>query len=218
MAHYFPRRWISPAPIPDPQTGEPRPPAAPRRESSAFETTPTDRTPRKAPPEPSGMGPALEWSQASTKHRVQAAVAMSGLLLAFIIFTNRGFEWVGQWFPWFWIVGCGAFMYWRAGQEWMAAGAVWVQDGPFWVNTYELVRIRFSVDGLNRVLRIEDAEGRKIHSFGLRDVQSNPQMWDLVYNGILHSVASGNCDISRKARKVLQIPPSLGREPVDKAD
>ncbi len=137
---------------------------------------------------------------------------MRAILVAFFTVTWGGFDWVDHWFPWIWMALSGAFFYWRTGQEWMAAGAVWVQEGPFWVNTYELVRIRFSVDGLNRVLRIEDAEGRKIHSFGLRDAQSDPQMWDLVYNGILHSVASGNCDISRKARKVLQIPPSLGRE------
>ncbi|WP_235871135.1 hypothetical protein [Rhodococcus spongiicola] len=149
---------------------------------------------------------------------MQAALAMSTLMTAFIIFTERGFDWTDEWFPWFWIVVSGVFFYWRGGCEWMAAGAVWVQEGPKWVNTYELVRIRFSVDGLNRVLRIEDADGRKIHSFGLRDAQSNPLMWDLVYNGILHSVASGNCDISRKARKVLQIPPSLGEEGEHLAD
>ncbi|MEV0947127.1 hypothetical protein [Rhodococcus sp. NPDC049939] len=218
MTHYFPRRRISPAPIPDPQTGEPRPPTAPRRESSANVATPTDRTPTKPPPAPEDLGPTLEWSQFEPKRRTQAAVALPALIAAFATVKEGGFGWVDHWFPWIWMVLMGAFMYWRTGQEWMAAGAVWVQDGPFWVNTYELVRIRFSVDGLNRVLRIEDSEGRKIHSFGLRDVQSNPQMWNLVYNGILHSVASGNCDISRKARKVLQIPPSLGREPVDKVD
>ncbi|WP_235871134.1 hypothetical protein [Rhodococcus spongiicola] len=137
---------------------------------------------------------------------------MPAILLAFFTVTTGGFDWVDDWFPWIWTGLTGAFMYWRTGQEWMAVGAVWVQEGPKWVNTYELVRIRFSVDGLRRVLRLQDASGREIHSFSLRNVQSNPLMWDLVYNGILHSVASGNCDISRKARKVLQIPPSLVRE------
>ncbi|WP_232320310.1 hypothetical protein [Rhodococcus sp. WMMA185] len=143
---------------------------------------------------------------------------MPVLFAAFVTFRMGGFDWVGDWVPWIWMALISAFMYWRTGCEWMAAGSVWVQDGPDWINTYELVRIRFSVDGLRRVLRIEDSEGRKIHSFGLRNAQSNPLMWDLVYNGILHSVASGNCDISNKARKVLQIPPSLGREPADTAD
>ncbi|MEV0947129.1 hypothetical protein [Rhodococcus sp. NPDC049939] len=218
MTHFFPRGQFRLPPIPDPQTGEPRPPAAPRRESSANVATPTDHAPRKAPPAPEGLGPTLEWSQFATGHRVQAAVIMPALCAAFVTVKEGGFGWTGNWSYWLLMALTGTFFYWRTGCEWMAAGAVWVQDGPDWVNTYELVRIRFSVDGLRRVLRIEDAEGRKIHSFGLRDVQSNPQMWNLVYNGILHSVASGNCDISRKARKVLQIPPSLGREPVDKAD
>ncbi|WP_245813847.1 hypothetical protein [Rhodococcus marinonascens] len=204
--------------IPDPHTGEPRPPAAPRRESSAHEATPTDRAPIEPPPPPEGLGPTLEWSQAEKKHRVQAAFALSAIVAAFATVKVGGFDWVSDWGFWVLLSVMGAVMYWRASQEWMAAGAVWVQEGPKWVNTYELVRIRFSVDGLRRVLRLQDAEGREIHSFGLRDVQSNPLMWDLVYNGILHSVASGNCDISRKARKVLQIPPSLGREREYSAD
>ncbi|MEV0947125.1 hypothetical protein [Rhodococcus sp. NPDC049939] len=212
MTHYFPRGQFRLPPVPDPHTGEPRPPTAPRRESSANETTPTDRTPTKPPPAPEDLGPTLEWFQFESKHRMQATIGMPAIVAAFATLKVGGFDWVSDWGFWVLLTVIGAVMYWRTGYEWMAAGAMWVQEGPKWVNTYELVRIRFSVDGLRRVLRLEDAEGRKVHSFGLRDVQSNPQMWDLVYNGILHSVASGNCDISRKARKVLQIPPSLGRE------
>ncbi|MEV0947128.1 hypothetical protein [Rhodococcus sp. NPDC049939] len=218
MTHYFPRGQFRLPPVPDPHTGEPRPPTAPRRVTSAVETTPTDRTPRKPPPAPEGLGPTLEWSQFAPKHSMQAAVGLPAFCAALITLEEGGFDWTSDWGYWLLAALTGAFMYWRVGQEWMAAGAVWVQEGPKWVNTYELVRIRFSVDGLRRVLRLKDAEGREIHSFRLRDVQSNPQMWNLVYNGILHSVASGNCDISNKARKVLQIPPSLGREPVNKAD
>ncbi|MGF7124781.1 hypothetical protein [Rhodococcus sp. BE178] len=130
-----------------------------------------------------------------------------------IVFATvvNGFQWMGLWLPWAFVVASGLFMYWRIGGEWFAAGAVWAQAGKSWVNTYELVEVKFSVDGLNRVLRLKDSSGQQIYSFRLRDFQANSRMWDLVYNGILHSLASGNCEITPKARKALMLPAGLGQ-------
>ncbi|HET8994346.1 MAG TPA: hypothetical protein VFN32_11140, partial [Rhodococcus sp. (in: high G+C Gram-positive bacteria)] len=123
--------------------------------------------------------------------------------------------WIQWW--WFWvIILTGAWMMFRAyGNSWAAAGATWVQWRSSWVDTYRLTRIRFSADGYARVLRLKDAHGNKIHSFKIHDLQSNPDLWDLVYNGILYSIASGNCDIDAKTRRILKIPYGLGPPPVN---
>ncbi|MDH6282275.1 hypothetical protein [Prescottella agglutinans] len=134
---------------------------------------------------------------------------MTAVTAAFLIIAN-GIQWMTLWQVWVVIAVIGGFTYWRFGQEWFAAGATWAQVGKSWVNTYELVEIKFSVDGLNRVLRLKDSSGRQIYSFRLRDFQANARMWDLAYNGILHSVASGNCQVTPSARKALMLPAGLG--------
>lgn len=116
---------------------------------------------------------------------------------------------------WYWtIMAVGAHMMFRAtGNHWTAAGATWVQWRGTWVDTYNLTRIRFYADGCSRVLRLKDAHGNTIHSFKISEIQGNPDLWDLVYNGILHSVASGACDIDAKTRHILRIPYELGPRP-----
>lgn len=198
-------------PVPDRVTGEPRPPAVLRRETKAVESTPANRKPRKHPPSPvDELGPILEWSQ-NTPRTAWLGGALVFLIAAVFLTANNGFAWMSLWWMWLFILLFGWGIVRILGKDWVAAGAVWVQSRDAWVNTYELTRITFSVDGYNRVLRVEDGAGRKIHSLKLRSLQVNPPLWDLVYNGILHSVASGNCDISDKARKEIRLPENLGR-------
>lgn len=45
---------------------------------------------------------------------------------------------------------------------------------------------------------------------GRRDTQGNPGLWDLVYNGVLHSVVSGNCDLDAETRRILKPLTSAG--------
>lgn len=203
-----------PSPIPNPETGVPRPPHAPREWRGRNPTSHT-REPRNPPPGPADLGPVLEWNQMT---RADTWKAIGGLPLVLVAFLTlkRGFDWLTYW--WVWVV-LGLAVFWgvwtfRRG-DWLAAGAVWVQQDKNWVNIYELAKIRFTVSGLNRVLNLTDSSGRTIHGLVIRDVQSNQPMWDLVYNGILHSVASGNCDISDKARSVLKVPTDLGRPPTE---
>ncbi len=129
---------------------------------------------------------------------------MVGLVLGWLTIRDQGLGWIDNWTLWCVALAGGAFMYWRGGHNWMAAGSQWVQSGPQWINTYEIVRIRFSVDGLHRVIRLKDSSGQEL-TLELRNAQGHPLLWDLVYNGLLHSVASGHCDISKKARKVLKL-------------
>ncbi|MDH6282274.1 hypothetical protein [Prescottella agglutinans] len=179
-------------------------------ESSAHEMTPVQRTPRPPANSPTGLGPILEWSQPTRWHRIKGIAVMVGVMVIFATLVN-GTSWVSLWQPWAFALVFYAFLYWRFRDDWLVAGAVWVQVDKSWINTYELVEITFSVSGLNRVLRLKDSSGRQIYSLRLRDFQANPLMWDLAYNGILHSVASGRCEISPKAGTVSKLPVDLGR-------
>ncbi|MEE2058228.1 hypothetical protein [Rhodococcus artemisiae] len=156
----------------------------------------------------------LEWSQPTLREQYSAAAAMAGLLIV-VVSIQYGFEWVRWWWYWAIVVTFAWVMFRAYGNSWAAAGATWVQWRSSWVDTYHLTRIRFSADGYARVLRLKDAHGNEIHSFKISEIQGNPDLWDLVYNGILHSVASGNCDIDAKTRRILKIPYELGPRPVN---
>lgn len=202
-------------PVPDPITGQPRPPSAPRIHRGT-EHTPTDRHPRNPPEPPDHLGPTLEWIQPTVRDQYTAAILMAGITIAFFTITNGDLRWIHWWGAWL-IIATGAWMMFRTyGNVWTAAGATWVQWRSSWVDTYHLTRVRFSADGYSRVLRLKDVHGNEIRSFKISDIQGNPDLWDLVYNGILHSVASGNCDIDAKTRRILRIPYELGPRPTRK--
>ncbi|WP_226435131.1 MULTISPECIES: hypothetical protein [Rhodococcus] len=147
----------------------------------------------------------LEWDQPTLRDQYFAAAVMAGLSIA-LISVQAGFEWIHWWWYWTIVVTFSWIIFRACGNSWSAAGATWVQWRSSWVDTYHLTRIQFSADGYARVLRLKDVHGNTIHSFKIHDLQANPDLWDLVYNGILHSVASGNCDIDAKTRRVLKIP------------
>lgn len=197
---------------PDPITGEPRPPRAPRIHRGT-KYTPTERHPRNQPKVPQHPGPVLEWLQPTRRDQFGEAAALAALLAVFGTVNDRGFDWIHEWWAWSLLVIFPWLIFRASGNSWTAAGATWVQWRSSWVDTYHLTRIRFSADGYSRVLRFKDAHGNKIHSFKISEIQCNPDLWDLVYNGILHSVASGNCDIDAKTRRVLKIPYELGPRP-----
>ncbi|MFD6859403.1 hypothetical protein ACFWCF_18945 [Rhodococcus sp. NPDC060090] len=201
-------------PIPDPTTGEPRPPRAPRIHRGT-QNTPSDREPRNPPAPPCHLGPTLEWIQPTARDPYIAALMMVGIAVAYLTLTNGGFRWINWWGIWLIMAASAWVMFGATRNHWAAAGATWVQWRSSWVDTYHLTRIRFSADGTNRVLRLKDAHGNEIHSFKISQIQGNPDLWDLVYNGILHSVASGNCDIDAKTRRILKIPYELGPRPVN---
>nr|WP_245959023.1 hypothetical protein [Rhodococcus gordoniae] len=199
-------------PMPDSITGEPRPPRAPRI-YHGTEYTPLDRNPRNPPDAPEHLGPVLEWLQPTVRDRYIGAFLIAAILVVYLTVINGDFRWIHWWIMWVIIPGSSLLLFFGKGNHWTAAGATWVQWHDSWVDTYHLTRIRFSADGPSRVLRLKDAHGNKIHSFKISEIQRNPDLWDLVYNGILHSVAFGNCDIDAKTRHILKIPYELGPRP-----
>ncbi len=198
-------------PLPDAVNGEPRPPRAPRIHH-VTEYTPADRHPRKPPKTPEHLGPVLEWLQPTVRDRYIGAFLIAAILVVYLTVINGDFRWIHWWIMWVIIPGSSLLLFFGKGNHWTAAAPPG-SNGTTAVDTYHLTRIRFSADGPSRVLRLKDAHGNKIQSFKISEIQRNPDLWDLVYNGILHSVASGNCDIDAKTRHILKIPYELGPRP-----
>ena len=155
----------------------------------------------------------LECAQPRFFDRFGGVVVMVAVLALYGTAQNRGLEWMSWWGYWA-IMGVSSWFMYLTGDRWTAAGASWVQKQNSWVDTYHLTRIRVYVGRDIRSLSFGDTHGNELRSLSLAQIQANPDLWDLVYNGILHSVASGNCDIDAKTRQILKIPYELGPRPV----
>lgn len=87
----------------------------------------------------------------------------------------------------------------------MAAGANWFRRARrSWVATYDLVSVRVTKAWAANNLELKDSAGRGL-SVKLTDIQENHRLWDLVYNGILHSVYSGRARTNQLARETLRL-------------
>ena len=153
------------------------------------------------PPE---MGPPLEWCEESKKYPLERAIILVCFCLLSSTFIYRGFDWVYEWFPWTFTLALSVLYYLDKKKDRVLAGAQWVQERDKWVSTYELTRVRFTTVGYNRAAKLVDIHGNEL-VIVLRHTQMNPKLWDLVYNGIVYSVATGNCDISKAARRILKV-------------
>jgi len=85
----------------------------------------------------------------------------------------------------------------------MSAGADWYKYGRRYVKTYELTSVKVKGTPGSWALDLRDAEGRKVWT-QLWRIQQNPRLWDLVYNGIRHSVCNG-AETNRRALDRLQL-------------
>jgi len=157
----------------------------------------------------------LECAQPRFFDRFGGVVVMFAVQALYGTAQNWGLEWISWWGYWA-IMGVSAWFMYLMGDRWTAAGASWVQKQNSWVDTYHLTRIRLNAGDAARSLFLDDKHGNAIRSLSLAQIQANPDLWDLVCNGILHSIASGDCDINARTRRILQIPYELGPRPTRK--
>lgn len=192
-------------PRPDPDTGLPRPPRAPRN-FAANDPTPTDRSPRRAPPPPEGRGILLEWRQETPKSAFWAGGVLAVLMAGLPTVNSGSFGWMIHWW-WYWFLVLFAFWigYGIFSNMWIAAGATWLQNGKRWVDLYRLTDVNIKAAGANHMLRLKDGVGREV-SVKLDAVQRNQDLWDLVYNGILHAVVTGQANPPGGSRTILKLP------------
>ncbi len=84
----------------------------------------------------------------------------------------------------------------------MAAGADWCRYGKYWIKIYELTEVKMRQSYTGWYIELTDADGRKLEQF-IPGIQANTELWDLVYNGILHSVIKGGAKIDQRSRDKL---------------
>ncbi|MGH3831930.1 MAG: hypothetical protein ACRDRS_16030, partial [Pseudonocardiaceae bacterium] len=154
---------------------------------------------------------ALEWRQDSTTWAIISGLLMAGIGISVYTVDEHGFGWVSIWWLWLPLIIFGLAVYWVTSKSWLAAGATWLQNGEVWVDVYELVTIDIKASGAKLNLRLTDSTGRTIGSLSLADTQRNQALWDLVYNGILHSVATGKADPPHNVHTILKLPGGRGQ-------
>jgi hypothetical protein len=176
-------------------TGEPRPPQAPELYVwGGVKVAPrliNSKWGRRAIPEPpEGWGPPLEWWRSSIARRMQ--IIGWFVLFDVVVATvqSGGFDWVSAWWMWLIVIGLPiALVALMNNDRPIAAGAHWLYHKRKWIRIYELDSV-----GISRELTANDLvlrQGDTELDIRVDNLQENPALWALVYNGIRHSVANG---------------------------
>lgn len=190
-------------PMPNRETGVPRPPHAPLWPS--WQPGESEDDPKYTPAPPPAQAPVLEFFKDS--HRMALETGAFGVAFSVVAMTLiwRGFEWTTVWPMWLVVLSpVPLFLLFRK-VDIIAAGADWLLWKKKWVKTYDLAKVKLSPRGAQFNLILTDREGRKL-SIPWLQLCYNRALWDLVYNGILHSAHNGPFTSNREARSTLQLP------------
>jgi hypothetical protein len=206
QARYLPVEGLPPRP--DPSTGLPRPPRAPGfigvdvpLERDSFR----ERESALAPKPPPGQSPVLVWYRESRHGAVIGTVAF-GLCLAGLATLARGTKWTTLWGAWGILAVSLVVVYFLSRGECFSGGADWAARGKKWVNVYDLVKVTcHSYPYWGAGVCMRDSAGRKLR-YRFIDLSSDRLLWDLTYNGILHSVIAGGAETNWMLRKSLALP------------
>lgn len=194
-------------PKPDVHTGEPRPPHGPLEPNTTLWEGEQDKNRAKIPQPPDGYGPILEWFTAPRTAFILPAAFISLIACVIGVIKFGGFDWVTIW--WLWILILLPFpMFWLAGSTMrMSAGADWFKHNDKWVDTYHLTKVKVIRSYAKFSVELDDGDGDPSVFIGLPDIQKQQALWDLVYNGILHSIANGTTkEVNSLAREHLKLP------------
>lgn len=195
------------APKPDPRTGHPRPPRAPVLRDLNWAADKNRENQAKYPTAPNGRGPVLEWWQERASTSTWAGVLVSGLVVLFLCIKDWGIAWMWT-IPWLWVfVAIPPVIWYFIGRRvGISAGADWFAVKGGYVDTYELtdVKVSGSSGGLAWDLELKDKSANEV-SINLREIQANRDLWDLVYNGILHGAHYSSTKIETNAINKLKL-------------
>lgn len=129
------------------------------------------------------------------------------VLVTVLLFVARGFatDWLHFWWVWVAVGAAAVLAYFITKVENAAAGAEWVMENKTWVRTYELTKIKAYTYSNSLNLHLTDTGGRKLE-INISRLQDDRRIWDLTYNGILHSVVNNRADTNQLARSALKLP------------
>lgn len=153
----------------------------------------------------------LEWYRDSRSFAYQMTAITFGL--AFVVMTLIAWDlsWMTDWVFWGFVLSGPVAIFVNMRRKWMAAGADWFSSNTGWVKIYELTEVELADSNVNPSLYLTDAEGRAAHADVCR-IQANPRLWDLVYNGILHSIHTRKVKLNTRAQAQV-IDPEFGWRP-----
>ncbi|MGH3949471.1 MAG: hypothetical protein ACRDSE_10135, partial [Pseudonocardiaceae bacterium] len=167
------------------------------------------------PHPPFGMGPLLAWHKASRCSKLVLFLGSAALLLAgfALLSTIQGYglDMLTAWPVWTVVIIGAWLMTAPFTYTVLSAGADWLQLDKFrfgihtksgFVKLYELREVHVMTGGVAFYLELADdtwSIDRALHEW-----QHDRRLWDLVYNGILHSVAAG-AEVDRNARGLLEL-------------
>ncbi|MFC5061941.1 hypothetical protein [Actinomycetospora atypica] len=180
---------------PDPATGLPRPPAGPRWSLAGplphgalhLGGDGPDPVDDRLRPPPPGRGRVLEVHR-GTRWDGLVFVGMTAALLGLgALLDSRilGFWWLWALFGVVAVLGAR-----NVSRTYLAAGADYLQGRRTWVDLYALTEITVAAGNGQHWITLVDRDERRTTA-GTNDLHANPALWDLVYNGIRHSVAAG---------------------------
>lgn len=111
---------------------------------------------------------------------------------------------------WLWLIAVvgSLVMFLAVRGKRLTAGADWFDENGAWIKTYELTSVRIIGAWGGDLLELKDEADRKV-SVKLPHLLENRALWDLVYNGILHSACSGRATVTQLARERLRLPPGV---------
>lgn len=203
-------------PRPDPETGEPRPPEAPAFRSirprdkrpSSNDSTDAEQSRRPTPPE--GEGPALTWEASNPLEQLRVgAIGFVLITLGVCVLQTFDLTWMSFALPWLIILVGSVLVGLRARDKPIAVGAEWLRVGRRWVRLYELAEINTTRRKSHLLLLLTDRRGRRL-GVNAEQLREHPPMYDLVYNGMLHSVVAAGAKTDEYG--VLGIPRAAEQE------
>ncbi|WP_258347914.1 hypothetical protein [Saccharopolyspora gregorii] len=159
------------------------------------------------PPAPEGEGPLLEWYQAEDADHTVGGVVLGASIVVFLCILDWGFSWMSTWWLWAFAIWPPIAAYFIGRSEGFSAGAEWFATSrKAHVKLYELTKIKveYQAGGQSIGIELTDADDRCVGA-PLRQLQRNRALWDLVYNGIVHSVHDGSATANQLALDKLQL-------------
>lgn len=129
--------------------------------------------------------------------------AFGFLAVAFTL--TLGLSWVVIWGMWP-IVAMGLIgVYASTRISQCRVGADWVSNRKTWVSTYELTKVTCHSGVGDPELHLVDSHDRRT-TIGILTLQNDRDIWDLTYNGILHSVIAGGAQTNGELHLMLDLP------------
>ncbi|MER6990993.1 hypothetical protein ABT337_17790 [Saccharopolyspora hirsuta] len=112
------------------------------------------------------------------------------MIIVAVSLGQGGFEWMADPIPWV-MIGIAAII--TLARDWntrLVAGADWLRVNRRWIDTYRIKDIKLYGIIAGWTLRLEDTEGRKVRVY-IGTLETNRELWALVYNGLAHSIKEG---------------------------